>query len=136
MTEMSRAMRAVATDRAPAAIGPYSQAVVAGDTVYCSGQIGIDPATGDVPAGVEAQTEQVLRNLTAVLEAAGSSMDRVVKTGVYLTDMENFPAMNAIYEKFFGDPPPARATVAVRGLPKGVDVEIDAIALTSGDTGA
>ncbi len=120
---------AVRTNAAPQAIGPYSQAIVAGGQVFCSGQIGIHPASGEIAVGIEAQTEQVLKNLGAVLEAAGCTFADVVKTGVYLTSMEDFPRMNAVYEHFFSDPPPARATVEVSGLPRGVEVEIDAIAV-------
>ena len=123
--------QAVRTSRAPAAIGPYSQAITVGDQVFCSGQIAIDPATGEIADGIEAQTEQVLRNLGEVLRAAGCGFEDVVKTGVYLTDMGEFPRMNAIYERFFRAPAPARATVEVSGLPKGVVVEIDAIAIRS-----
>ena len=123
--------QAVRTSRAPAAIGPYSQAITVGDQVFCSGQIAIDPAPGEIADGIEAQTEQVLRNLGEVLRAAGCGFEDVVKTGVYLTDMGEFPRMNAIYERFFRAPAPARATVEVSGLPKGVVVEIDAIAIRS-----
>jgi len=116
---------------APAAIGPYSQAILAGGFVHCSGQIAIDPATGNLIAGdVGAQTEQVLRNLAAVLAAAGSDLARAVKCTVYLKSMEDFAAMNAVYARHFpGDAPPARATVAVAGLPRGALVEIDCTAL-------
>lgn len=120
----------IATPAAPAAIGPYSQAVKAGGWVFCSGQIPLDPATGEVVgADVAAQTERVLANLRAVLEAAGSGFDRVVKTTVYLTDMAEFAAVNEVYARHFGASAPARATVAVAALPKGVRVEIDAVAL-------
>jgi 2-iminobutanoate/2-iminopropanoate deaminase len=129
MTKEPMAKEAVQTDAAPAAIGPYSQAIVAGAHVFCSGQIPLDPATGSVPEGIEAQTEQVLCNLREVLTAAGSSLDQVVKTTVFLTDLQQFPRMNAVYEQHFSDPPPARATVEVSALPKGVAVEIEAIAL-------
>lgn len=121
----------VKSDAAPAAIGPYSQAIVANGMVFCSGQIAIDPATGvfDAAASVEAQTERVLSNLCAVLEAAGASLESVVRTTIYLVDMADFAAVNAVYAKRFTSDPPARATVAVRELPKGAKVEIDAIAL-------
>ncbi len=120
----------VSTEHAPQAIGPYSQAVVANGFVYTAGQIGLDPATMDlVPGGVEAQTRQVLTNLKHVLEAAGSGLDRVVKTTVFLTDMAHFPAMNAVYAECFPHDPPARSTVAVAGLPKGALVEIEVVAL-------
>lgn len=122
----------VSTPDAPAAIGPYSQAVVHGGLVYCSGQIAIDPATGQVVAGdVAAQTAQVLTNLRAVLEAASSSTALVLKTTVYLRDMADFAAMNAVYAEYFPEPSPARATVAVAGLPRDVRVEIDCVAVVS-----
>ena len=122
----------IRTPNAPEAIGPYSQAVRAGDLLFCSGQIALDPATGQVVEGsIEVQTERVLQNLGAVLEAGGSSRDRVVKTTIYLADMADFAACNGVYARFFGEAPPARATVAVAGLPKGVAVEIDAVALCS-----
>lgn len=121
--------RRIASPDAPAAIGPYSQAVVAKGFVFCSGQIGLDPATGEVVDGdVETQTEQVLKNLAAVLAAAGSSLDRVVKTTVYLRDLGAFERVNRVYARFFGTSLPARATVEVSRLPKNVDVEIDCTA--------
>ncbi|MBC7879397.1 MAG: RidA family protein [Anaerolineales bacterium] len=120
----------VQTDKAPKAIGPYSQAIQTESIVYTAGQIGIDPATGEfIEGGVEEQTRQVLNNLRNVLEAAGSSIDQVVKTTVFLKDMNDFAKMNAIYSEFFGENPPARSTVAVAGLPKGGLVEIEAVAL-------
>jgi 2-iminobutanoate/2-iminopropanoate deaminase len=120
----------VKTDRAPGAIGPYSQAIKAGGFVFASGQIPIDPETGAfVPGGVGEQTEQVLKNLSAVLEAAGSSLAQVVKTTVFLADMSEFSAMNEVYGKFFTSAPPARATVAAAGLPRDARVEIEAVAL-------
>jgi 2-iminobutanoate/2-iminopropanoate deaminase len=120
----------VATPEAPAAIGPYSQAVAADRLVFLAGQVAIDPAIGAlVPGGIEAETHQVMRNLTAVLAAAGSSWDRVVKTTVYLADLHDFPAMNAIYATYLGVTPPARSTVQVARLPRDARVEIDAIAL-------
>lgn len=123
--------RIVHTEAAPAAIGPYSQAVIAGGFVHCSGQIALDPATGEVLDGdVVAQAELALSNLRAVLEAAGTSPERVVKCNVYLKDMAHFAAVNEVYARTFsGDAPPARAAVAVADLPKGVDVEIDCVAL-------
>ncbi|HEY6803230.1 MAG TPA: RidA family protein [Pyrinomonadaceae bacterium] len=122
----------VQTESAPAAIGPYSQAVKANGLVFCSGQIPIDPQTGQfVSGGVAEQTEQVLKNLSAVLEAAGSSLDQVVKTTVFLADMKEFAAMNEVYGKFFTGVSPARATVAAAGLPKDALVEIEAVALLS-----
>ena len=118
------------TDRAPAAIGPYSQAIRAGGFVFASGQIPTDPATGEfVKGGVAEQTEQVLKNLAAVLEAAGSGLDQVVKTTVFLADMKEFAQMNEVYAKFFTGAPPARATVAAAGLPRDARVEIEAVAL-------
>ena len=122
----------VQTDHAPAAIGPYSQAIKAGGFVFASGQIPTDPATGEfVAGGVAEQTEQVLKNLAAVLEAAGSGLDKVVKTTVFLADMKDFGAMNEVYAKFFTSEPPARSTVAAAGLPRGARVEIDAVAVGS-----
>jgi len=121
--------RIVSTTDAPAAIGPYSQAVAYGGVVYCSGQIALDPATGEiVPGGVAEQTRQVFRNLTHVLEAAGTSLDRALKTTVYLKDMGEFAAMNEVYGSFFTGDAPARATVEVARLPKDVAVEIDCVA--------
>ena len=118
----------IATDRAPQAIGPYSQAVVAGGLVFASGQIPIDPATGQfVEGGIGEQTEQVLRNVSNLLEAAGTSLARVVKTTVFLQDMADFPRVNEVYARVIGDARPARSTVQVAGLPRGVLVEIDAI---------
>ena len=122
-------MEIISTSNAPAAIGPYSQAVAVGDLVFTAGQIALDPATMKLVEGdVAKQTEQVFENLIAILEAAGVSLEKVVKTTVYLADMADFPAMNAVYAKFFADHKPARATVQVAGLPMGVSVEIDAIA--------
>jgi len=122
----------IQTDNAPAAIGPYSQAIKAGGFVFTSGQIPIDPLTGEfVAGGITEQTEQVLKNLTAVLEAAGSSLEQVVKTTVFLADMKEFSAMNEVYAKFFPAPPPARSTVAAAGLPRDSRVEIEVVALVS-----
>jgi 2-iminobutanoate/2-iminopropanoate deaminase len=130
---MSTASRTVATDRAPAAIGPYSQAVVAGGLLFASGQIALDPARGELVAGgVEAQAEQALKNLAAVLEAGGSSLRSVLRCTVYLVSMDDFAAVNAVYARAFGATRPARATVAVAALPKGARVEIDAIAAVAG----
>ena len=121
----------VQTESAPAAIGPYSQAIRANGFVYVSGQIPIDPQTGEfVAGGVREQTEQVLKNLSAVLRAAGSGLEQVVKTTVFLADMKEFAAMNEVYSKFFASEPPARATVAAAGLPRDARVEIEAVALT------
>ena len=119
----------VTTDKAPAAIGPYSQAVRCGGFLFCSGQIPLDPATGKiVEGGVAEQTERVLANLEAVLAAGGASLASVVKTTVYLVDLGEFPAMNAVYRRFFPSDPPARATVEVSKLPAGSRVEIEAVA--------
>jgi 2-iminobutanoate/2-iminopropanoate deaminase len=123
----------IATQKAPAAIGPYSQAVAVtgGRTLYTSGQIPLDPATGKMvgDGDVRAQTEQVLANLEAVLQAAGMTWDHVVRCGIFLADLGDFAVVNEIYARRFGDAPPARATVQVAGLPKGALVEIDAIAV-------
>jgi 2-iminobutanoate/2-iminopropanoate deaminase len=120
----------IATPLAPAAIGPYSQAILAGGFVFCSGQIPLDPATGQLIDGdVAAQTHRVLKNLKAVLEAAGSSLPKVVKTTVFLRDMGDFAAMNAVYGEYFTADPPARATVQAARLPKDVAVEIECVAL-------
>ena len=119
----------VESNEAPKAIGPYSQGIKAGGFVFVSGQVALDPATGAmVGADVAAQTERVLQNLQAVVEAAGSDLDRVVKTTVYLRSMADFAAMNEVYKRYFKNEPPARATVAVAGLPKDALVEIDVIA--------
>jgi 2-iminobutanoate/2-iminopropanoate deaminase len=121
--------KTVATENAPKAIGPYSQAVVYNGLAYLSGQIPLDPATGElVPGGIAAETERVLENLKAVLAACGSSLDRVLKTTVYLTDMREFGAMNEVYGRYFPQDPPARATVQAARLPRDVRVEIDCIA--------
>ena len=121
--------RIVHTNDAPAAIGPYSQGVVAGNLLFTAGQIAIDPATGQVVSGdVTVQTERVLRNLTAVLASAGASWSDVVKTTVYLQDMADFPKVNEVYGRMIGDARPARSTVQVAGLPRGVLVEIEAVA--------
>ena len=123
---------AVATDKAPKAIGPYSQGIKAGDFVFTAGQAGVDPATGKlVEGGIAEQTRQVLKNIQAILETAGSSLDRVVKCGVFLQDMADFQAMNKVYAEFFPPDknPPARTTVQAARLPLGALVEIDAIAL-------
>ena len=126
--------RIVKTEGAPGAIGPYSQAVVAGGFVYCSGQIPTDPATGQfVEGGIAEQTAQVLRNLSKVLEAAGSSLARVVKTTVFLADMNDFAEMNEVYAGFFRENPPARSTVQAARLPRDARVEIDVIALAGSE---
>jgi 2-iminobutanoate/2-iminopropanoate deaminase len=120
----------VITENAPGAIGPYSQAIKAGGMVFCSGQIPIDPKTGEfVSQVVSEQTEQVLLNLSEVLKAAGSSLDNVVKTTVFLSDMNDFAEMNEVYSKFFNENKPARATVQAARLPRDAKVEIDCIAI-------
>jgi 2-iminobutanoate/2-iminopropanoate deaminase len=120
----------IATNGAPAAIGPYSQAIRTNGMVFASGQVALDPATGELVAGdVRVQTERALQNLEAVLKAAGTSLDKAVKTTVYLKSMGDFSAMNEVYAKFFAAPPPARSTVEVAGLPRQALVEIDVIAL-------
>ena len=122
----------MSTGRAPQAIGPYSQAIRAGNLLFCSGQVALDPTSGELVGGddVAAQTERVLDNLAAVLEAAGVGFDAVVKTTIYLADMADFAAVNEVYARYFQGPrPPARATVAVRTLPKNALVEIDCVAL-------
>ncbi len=120
----------VSTDNAPGAIGPYSQAIKAGGMVFCSGQIPIDPATGNFVSDiVSEQTEQVLKNLSEVLQAAGTSLDNVVKTTVFLADMNDFAEMNEVYSQFFSDNKPARATVQAARLPRDAKVEIECIAV-------
>ena len=124
----------IATEHAPQAIGPYSQAVVANGFVFASGQIPIDPATGQfVEGGIVEQTEQVLRNVSNLLEAAGTSLARVVKTTVFLADMNDFAAMNETYARFFGAEPPARSTVQAARLPRDARVEIEVVALAGSE---
>jgi 2-iminobutanoate/2-iminopropanoate deaminase len=126
--------RIIKTGEAPQAIGPYSQAVVAGGLVFASGQIPLDPATGELVEGsIAEQTEQVLRNLSALLEAAGTGLDRVVKTTVFLADMNDFAAMNEVYGRYFSEEPPARSTVQAARLPRDARVEIDVIALAGAE---
>lgn len=121
----------ISSSEAPAAVGPYSQAVRAGQTLYCAGQIPLDPATGELIEGdVAAQTERVLQNLGGVLRAAGLDYKDVVKTTVFLTDLGNFAAMNEVYARYFAAPFPARSTIQVAGLPKGASVEIEAVAVS------
>jgi 2-iminobutanoate/2-iminopropanoate deaminase len=120
--------QAIQTNGAPAALGPYSQAIRSGDLVFCSGQIGLDPSSGEMADGIEAQAERSLRNLQAVLDAAGLSFDDVVKTTIFLADVGDFGTVNAIYARFMADPPPARSTIGVGALPKGALIEIEAIA--------
>lgn len=120
----------ISTSSAPGAVGPYSQAVKVGQFVYTAGQVAIDPAAGAlIEGGIEAQTEQVLHNLAAILAASGASLASVVKTTVFLQDIADFAAMNAVYARFFRDNPPARTTIAVAGLPMGARIEIEAVAL-------
>ena len=124
---------AIQTNGAPAAIGPYSQAIAIDGFIFCAGQAALDPATGILAeGGIEPETERVMANLTAVLEAAGCGWSDVVKSTVFLIDMADFPLVNAIYGRFVSDPPPARSTVAVAGLPKGARVEIEVIARRPG----
>jgi 2-iminobutanoate/2-iminopropanoate deaminase len=121
--------QSVSTPGAPAAIGPYSQAMRTADLVFCSGQLGLDPATGELVEGdTVVQAERALHNLGAVLDAAGCSFTDVVKVTIFLTDLADFAAVNGVYQRFMGEPPPARSTVAVAGLPKGARIEIEAIA--------
>ena len=126
----------VHTEEAPAALGPYSQAIVAGGLVFCSGMPGIDPTTGQIPDGIAAQTEQALRNLSAVLIAAGSSMNDIVKTTIFYADVKDFPTLNEVYARHMPDPPPARSAPANVRLPKGLLVSIDAIAEVTADDSA
>ncbi len=122
-------LRSISTERAPKAIGPYSQGVAAGGLLFLSGQVPLDPTTGEMVRGsVEQEVTRVLENLQAVLLAAGASLERVVRTTVYLTDLKDFEAVNAVYARFFGASRPARSTVQVSALPKGARVEIDAVA--------
>lgn len=121
--------RQIETNAAPAAIGPYSQAIRTDSLVYSAGQVGADPATGALMDGVTAQAEQALRNLAAVLGAAGTGLDRVVKTTIFLVDMGDFSSVNEVYARHFSPPYPARSTIAVAALPKGAQVEIEVIAL-------
>ena len=120
--------RPVTTAGAPAAIGPYSQAICVDGFAFCSGQLGLDPATGELVEGIEAQTERALRNLAAVLDAAGMTLADVVKTTIFLADIDDFSAVNAVYARHMPDPAPARSTFAVGALPKGGLIEIEAIA--------
>jgi 2-iminobutanoate/2-iminopropanoate deaminase len=119
---------AVSTEHAPAALGPYSQAIVAGGFVFCSGTAGIDPETGSIPEGIEAQTEQALRNLAAILDAAGASMNDLVKTTIFYSDVADFATLNEVYARRMPNPPPARSAPANVQLPRGLLVSIEAIA--------
>lgn len=120
--------QAIQTNGAPAALGPYSQAIRSGDTVWCSGQIGLDPSTGELADGVVAQAERALKNLASVLDAAGLSFDDVVKTTIFLADIADFATVNEAYARHMPDPPPARSTIGVGALPRGARVEIEMIA--------
>jgi 2-iminobutanoate/2-iminopropanoate deaminase len=129
---MTFSKETIHTDTAPKALGPYSQAIKAGEFIFTAGQVGLDPQSGEIVAGgIEAETRQVLNNIKKILEAAGSSLDRVVKTTVYLRDIQDFAAMNGVYATFFPANPPARSTVQVAALPRGVAVEIDTIAIAA-----
>jgi 2-iminobutanoate/2-iminopropanoate deaminase len=121
--------KAISTDTAPAALGPYSQAIVAGGFVFCSGTVGMDPATGVPGDGVQAQTELALHNLDAILTAAGASLSTLVKTTIFYANVEDFPTINAVYARFMPDPPPARSAPANVVLPRGLLVSIDAVAV-------
>ncbi|RKZ00537.1 MAG: RidA family protein [Candidatus Hydrothermota bacterium] len=122
------AKKKIVSSKAPSAIGPYSQAIEVDGFVFTAGQIGIDPQTGQLVDGIEAQAERALMNIKAVLEAAGCTMNDVVKTTIFMVDIADFPKVNAIYEKFFDEPYPARSTVAVAALPKGALIEIEVVA--------
>jgi 2-iminobutanoate/2-iminopropanoate deaminase len=127
---MGQELRVTATDKAPKALGPYSQAIVSGDLVFCAGQVALDPKTGELVSGdIKEQTRRVLDNLSAVLEASGSGLDRVTKTTVFLTDLAEFAAMNEVYAERFGSHRPARSTVPVGALPRGSRIEIECIAV-------
>lgn len=127
---MGQELRVTTTEQAPKALGPYSQAIVAGDLIFCAGQIALDPKTGEIASGdIKEQTRRVLDNLAAVLAASGSGLDRVTKTTVFLTDLAEFAAMNEAYGERFGTHRPARSTVPVTGLPRGARVEIECIAV-------
>jgi 2-iminobutanoate/2-iminopropanoate deaminase len=127
-THEPAARKSIATNRAPAALGPYSQAIVAGGFVFCSGTVGIDPDTGEVAEGIEAQTELALRNISAILESAGAALADVVKTTIFYADVNDFPKLNEAYARLMPDPPPARSAPANVSLPRGLLVSIEAIA--------
>jgi 2-iminobutanoate/2-iminopropanoate deaminase len=132
--EVEMRRRSVSSAMAPKPIGPYEQAIVAGGLLFTSGQIGIDPQTGKlVEGGIEAQAERVFKSLHAILEAAGSSPDQVIKVNIYLTDLGQFSTVNRVYERFFGAAPPARTTVQVSGLPMGAALEADLVARVAGE---
>jgi 2-iminobutanoate/2-iminopropanoate deaminase len=127
---MGQELRSVTTDKAPKAIGPYSQAIVTGDLIFCAGQVALDPKTGELVSGdIREQTRRVLDNLAAVLDAAGAGLDRVTKTTVFLTDFAEFAAMNEVYAEKFGAHRPARSTVQISTLPRGARIEIECIAM-------
>ena len=127
---MAGELKVVQTDRAPKAIGPYSQAIVSGDLIFCAGQVALDPRTGELVSGdIREQTRRVLDNLAAVLETAGAGLDRVTKTTVFLTDFAEFAAMNEVYAERFGAHRPARSTVQISTLPKGARIEVECIAV-------
>jgi 2-iminobutanoate/2-iminopropanoate deaminase len=121
--------KSVVTDRAPAALGPYSQAIIAGGFVFCSGTTGIDPQTGEIAEGIEAQTEQALRNIEAILGEAGASLAGLVKTTIFYADVNDFAKLNEVYSRFMPDPPPARSAPANVKLPRGLLVSIEAVAV-------
>lgn len=121
-------MKEIKTNNAPSAVGPYSQAVVTGNIVFTSGQIPVNPSTGEIPDGIDAQANQVFTNLKNLLEASGTSIDKVVKTTVFIQNMKDFMAVNAVYDKYFKEPYPARSCVEVSKLPKDVLIEVEAIA--------
>jgi 2-iminobutanoate/2-iminopropanoate deaminase len=121
-------MKCIQTEKAPKAVGPYSQAIISGGFVFCSGQIGIDPSTNDLVEGFEKQTHQVLKNLAEVLESSNSNLEKVVKATIYLSDINNYPKMNVIYGEYFSEHKPARVAFAVAALPKGALIEIEVIA--------
>jgi 2-iminobutanoate/2-iminopropanoate deaminase len=129
--EAGMTRQAISTSSAPGALGPYSQAIAVDGFVFCSGQIGIDPESGELADGVDAQTDRALRNLSAVLDAAGLTLADVVKTTIFLADIGDFAAINAVYARHMPDPPPARSTFAVAALPKGGRIEIEATAVRS-----
>lgn len=128
--------QAVSSEQAPAALGPYSQAISAGGFVFCSGTAGIDPATGVAAEGIEGQTEQALQNLAAILGAAGASMDDLVKVTIFYAEVDDFATLNEVYARHMPDPPPARSAPANVKLPRGLLISIDAIAVLPGDAGS
>ena len=126
--EANHTIKSMSTSSAPSAVGPYSQGILAGKTLYISGQLPLDPETGDFASGgIEEWTHQVIKNVRAIAEAAGAGLDRVVKTTIFLTDMGNFSAVNNVYAQYFNEPLPARCAIQVAGLPKDADIEMEAI---------